>query len=245
MELNEEAQAKRPKLIRIQRYSGNGKNGAGQDGEAQPAAAENLREEVAQGFLYTHSRANANSNKVLEVASFSYALIELLSERGIITIEELDKRKEEVSKRLAENFAEKGMGVALTAEEKGADGAPLDVEIDCENRLHLCHAACCRLRFALTVRDVEKGRVKWNLGQPYMIRRGADGYCHHLDREHQRCGIYEDRPYVCRAYDCRKDQRIWQDFENRVVSPELGNLIDKLNGNGGDGQPQEGTGTVE
>jgi hypothetical protein len=225
--VNSESQSQRPGLIQIQRSSGNGASGG------QPEV-ESLREEVAQGFLYTHSRANANSNKVLEVASFSYALIELLSERGLITIEELDERKDQVHKRLAEKFAEKGMGVALTREEKDAGGHSPSVEIDCANRLHLCHAACCRLRFALTVRDVEKGEVKWNLGQPYMIRQGSDGYCHHLDRESQRCGIYEDRPFVCRAYDCRKDQRIWQDFENRIVSPKLEQLVTRLKANGGD-----------
>lgn len=217
----------RPGLIQIR---GRSANGAGRGVEARPARVEALREEVARGLLYTHSRANANSNKLLEVAAFSYALIELLAERGLITVEELDERKSRVGKRLAEQFAEKGMGVALTKEERVADGAPADVEIDCENRLHLCHAACCRLRFALTARDVEEGRVRWNLGQPYMIRQGDDGYCHHLDRESRRCGVYEDRPFVCRAYDCRKDKRIWEDFEQMRVSPELGNLMARLDG---------------
>lgn len=214
-----------PRLIQIQRRPA---GGAGQSGEAAPAGAEELREEVARGFLYAHSRANVNSSKLLEVSAFSYALIELLAERGLITVEELDERKNQLTRRLAEKFAEKGMGVALTAEEKDADGASLNAEIDCENRLPLCHAACCRLRFALTARDVEEGLVKWNLGQPYMIRQGDDGYCHHLDRASQRCGIYEDRPFVCRAYDCRKDQRIWEDFEKRIISPELDNLLAQL-----------------
>jgi Fe-S-cluster containining protein len=216
-------------LIQIRRGSENGGGRSGQKAEEEgPAPAEALREEVAKGFLYAHSRANVNSSKLLEVSAFSYALIELLAERGVITIEELDEKKDQVTKRLAEKFAEKGMGVALTAEERDADGTSLSTEIDCENRLHLCHAACCRLRFALTAREVEEGRVKWNLGQPYMIRQGDDGYCHHLDRAHQRCGIYEDRPFVCRAYDCRKDRRIWEDFENRIVSPDLENLVTKL-----------------
>ena len=222
----------RPMLIQIRRNCESDENRARENAEAQPAQTEHLREEVAQGFLYTHSRANVNSSKLLEVASFSYALIEMLAERGIITIEELDQKKNQVNKRLAEQFAEKGMGVALTAEEKDADGDSLNTEIDCENRLHLCHAACCRLRFALTARDVERGRVKWNLGQPYMIRQGEDGYCHHLDRAKQHCGIYEDRPFVCRAYDCRKDKRIWEDFDKRTISPELENLIAQLKTNG-------------
>jgi hypothetical protein len=217
-----EPPAARPTLVQIRgRSAGAGGRGA----DAPPAPVEDLREEVARGFLYAHSRANVNSSKLLEVSAFSYALIELLAERGLINVEELDERKAQVTKRLAEKFAEKGMGVALTAEEKDAGGAPLNAEIDCGSRLSLCHAACCRLRFALTARDVEEGRIKWNLGQPYMIRQGDDGYCHHLDRESRGCGVYEERPFVCRAYDCRKDRRIWEDFENGVVSPELDGLL--------------------
>src|SRR5437588_758017 len=102
------------------------------------------------------------------------------------------------------------------------DGA---VQIDCENRLSLCRGACCRLSFALTVQDLEEGAVKWELGRPYMVRRDADGYCHHLEREQKRCGVYEQRPIVCRSYDCRKDKRIWADFENRIVSPDLETLF--------------------
>ncbi len=79
-----------------------------------PNRFEDLRNDVAEGLMYSHSRENANTSKVLEVASFSYALIELLSERGLISIEELDQRKRKVGQRLVEKFAEKGMGVALT-----------------------------------------------------------------------------------------------------------------------------------
>jgi Fe-S-cluster containining protein len=192
---------------------------------AEGPALEALRNDVADGLMYSHSRENANTSKVLEVASFSYALIELLMERGLISVEELDQRKREVGARLVEKFAEKGMGVALTDDEKDKyayDGA---VQIDCENRLSLCRGACCRLSFALTVQDLEEGAVKWELGRPYMVRRDADGYCHHLEREHKRCGVYEQRPIVCRSYDCRKDKRIWADFENRIVSPDLEKLF--------------------
>ena len=186
---------------------------------------EQLRDECADGLLYMHSRANANTSKSLEVASFSYALIELLSERGIISLEELDARKKIVGERLVEKFVEKGMGVALTKDEPDKYNYQSDSQIDCENRVQLCRAACCRLRFALTIEDVEEGQVKWDLGHPYMIRHGADGYCHHIERQTQRCGIYDKRPIVCRKYDCRKDNRIWLDFEKRVINPELDKLF--------------------
>lgn len=58
-----------------------------------------LRQEVTQGLLYTHSRLNANTTKTLEAASFLYALIEPLEEKGLISIEEPDKHKRVVGNR--------------------------------------------------------------------------------------------------------------------------------------------------
>ena len=72
-----------------------------------------FRDEITGGFLYTHSRANANSNQLLEATSFLYALVELLVEKGLITIEELDARKNVVAKRVEQRFLEKDMGVNL------------------------------------------------------------------------------------------------------------------------------------
>lgn len=188
---------------------------------------EELREQVAEGFMYSHSRENANTTKVLEVASFSYALIELLAERGVITVAELDERKKQVGQRLVEKFVETGLGVALTDDEGDKYSYQSEVQIDCESRLALCRGACCRLKFALTVQDLEEGKVKWDLGRPYMIRHGADGYCYHIEKEAHRCTIYENRPVVCRSYDCRKDKRIWSDFEARLINPEIEKLFPK------------------
>jgi len=193
---------------------------------SEPASnLDELRSEVAQGFVYSHSRANANTSKVLEVASFSYALIELLVERGVVTVEELDERKRKHGQKILEKFNQTGVGVALMKDEQDKYGCANNVRIDCDARLPLCRAACCRLSFALSVQDVEEGRVRWDLGRPYMNRRDADGYCHHLDRGTCGCSVYDARPLVCRSYDCRKDTRIWQDFENRIVSPDLEKLF--------------------
>ena len=188
---------------------------------------EALREQVAEGFIYSHSRENANTSKVLEVASFSYALVELLSERGVISIEELDERKKQVGKRLVEKFTETGIGVALTDDDRNKYDYASSVEVDCASRLELCRGACCRLKFALTVQDLEEGKVKWDLGRPYMIRHNAEGYCYHIEAGSKRCTIYDERPVVCRSYDCRRDARIWTDYENRVINPELENLFPK------------------
>ena len=94
-------------------------------------------------------------------------------------------------------------------------------EIDCQSRLPLCKAACCRLPFALSKEDVQEGIVKWDLGQPYINARDEDGYCRQMDRGTCRCTVYANRPIPCRGYDCRSDKRIWVNFENRVVNPKL------------------------
>lgn len=185
----------------------------------QRCAAKELRQAIFEGLLYTHSRVNANTAKTLEASSFLYALIEILEETGLLDIEELDERKRAVAKRLGQKFAQQGMGVMLQdpAPDKYAfDGAP---EIDCTERVHLCKAACCRLPFALSKQDLEEGVVRWNLGEPYLIDQGDDGYCSHLDRDALKCTAYKHRPVPCRGFDCRQDKRIWVDFDNGTPSP--------------------------
>jgi hypothetical protein len=183
------------------------------------------RDEVTGGFLYCHSRLNANTSKVLESSSFLYALIELLAEKGVVEVKDLDTRKQQVAARLLDRFLDKGMGVAMQEDEQDKYAFTGTVEIDCETRIHLCKAACCRMGFALSQQDVQEGVIKWDLGRPYLIAQDADGYCHHLDRQAMRCTVRACRPLPCRGYDCRRDKRIWADFDNRVVNPDLDRLF--------------------
>jgi len=188
---------------------------------------EQLRQEVTGGLLYTHHRANANTSKTLEVASFAYALIELLIEKGLLTEAELNERKHQVAERLAEKFRDNGMGVVRMEPEYDKYTFDGGVNIDCSKRIHLCHAACCRLQFALSRQDVEEGILKWDFSRPYMIRQGKDGYCIHLERQTCRCSIYQNRPVPCRAYDCQNEKRIWVDFDKKIPNPELKKLFEK------------------
>ena len=91
--------------------------------------------------------------------------------------------------------------------------------VDCDKRVHLCHARCCSLVVELSRQDLEEGRLLWNVEEPYLLRRDADGYCSHLDRGTRGCGVYHNRPAACRTYDCRTDQRIWIDFEKMIPAP--------------------------
>jgi Fe-S-cluster containining protein len=186
-----------------------------------PGTDESIHQKIAEGLLYTHGRLSVNTAKTLEAASFLYALVELLSEKGLITIEELDRRKQTVGQRLAEEFKRKGMGVMLQDPEYDKYTFATGVSIACDERLHLCRAACCRIPFALSREDIREGIVCWSLGEPYLIDHGKDGYCIHLERGTYGCTIYRNRPVPCRAFDCRKDGRIWEDFEKMAVNPEI------------------------
>lgn len=177
--------------------------------------------EIAGGLRYSHFRANANTGKILEVASFLYAAIDILSRNGLLNLEELDERKKAVAARQVKQFSDRGMGVVYQKPEYNKFTFEGEARIDCENRVHLCRAACCKLRFALSKQDVEEGIVRWDFSAPYLIARGPDGYCQHLDREATCCTIHSHRPVPCRAFDCRKDTRIWLDFEKKTINPEI------------------------
>jgi Fe-S-cluster containining protein len=182
---------------------------------------EQVASDVLRGLIYAHNRANANTAAAHEANAALSALVELLVEKGLVDRKAFEDRCTQSSEQLRREYVERGMAVAM--QEFGVSKYEFKggAEIDCENRLHLCKATCCRLPFALSKQDVQEGIVKWDLGQPYMNARDADGYCTHLDKCTGRCSVYARRPIPCRGYDCRKDQRIWLDFEKRLINQRV------------------------
>ena len=104
----------------------------------------------------------------------------------------------------------------------GPDGNKHAVEvppIDCASLLHLCKARCCRFTVALDFQDLDDG-LRWEYSRPYELkRRKADGYCVHSQPGTLRCDVYTNRPSSCRSYDCRKDARVWEDFDAQRPAP--------------------------
>jgi len=190
-----------------------------------------LYDNLTRGLLYTHNRLNANTTKTLEVASFLYGLIELLDEKGILTIEELDERKKQVAERLVRKFTESGMGLMYQDPEYDKYTFEHGADEDCLSRLPVCKAVCCKFPFALSRQDVEEGIIHWEFGRPYLIAHGADGYCVHLDRESCKCTVYEHRTVPCRGFNCRDNERwnVWDDYEKMVIDPDLTKNIEKDN----------------
>lgn len=182
---------------------------------------EKLRQELMEGMLYIHARLSDSTGNTLEASSFVYGLIELLDEKGLISIEELDARQQAAAERLMKKNSKNGIGVLLQEPEFDKYTFDAESKIDCESRIPLCKAACCRLPFALSKQDIHEGVVHWDLGQPYVIAQEQDGYCTHLDRECSACKVRKHRPVPCRAYDCSKDQKIWLDFQKHIINPDI------------------------
>ncbi len=111
--------------------------------------------DLFSGLLYTHTRINDNTKKTLETASFLSALIELLDEKGLLSIEELDEQKKQVAERLVRKFAESGIGLMYQDPEYDKYTFENEAQVECQGRLYICKAICCKFPFALSRQDVE------------------------------------------------------------------------------------------
>lgn len=156
---------------------------------------------LSSGLLYTHIRINDNARKTLEATTFLYALIGLLNEKGLLSIEELDNRKKQVAERLVRKFVKSGIGLMYQDPEYDKYTFEHEARVDCQSWLHTCKAICCRFPFALSKQDVEERIIRWNFGRPYLIAHNADGYCVHLDRKTYQCTVHESRPVPCCGFD--------------------------------------------
>ena len=166
----------------------------------EPDPQRELERQVEAGGMFSHAVLAQEANRADQNEAIIRGLVELLIAREVVTAEELVAAVDAVR-------TETDIGIAIRVDREGSElaGTP----VDCEARMHACHAVCCRLRFPLTVEEVESGLMKWDLGRPYFNRHGPDGYCVQCDSGTHACGIYEQRPAPCRQYSCADDKRIW------------------------------------
>jgi Fe-S-cluster containining protein len=179
-----------------------------------------LERQVERGGLFTHTALSAGAERTAQLEAVVYGLVDLLVTRGVATSDEVAAAARAVRDELAGRGETAGPGVALRVDAPAGERDDGFVPVNCAERMHVCQAVCCRLSFALSAPEVEAGRVRWDLGQPYRIRHEADGRCTHLDPERRRCGVYDDRPGVCRGYSCARDERIWKDFDGMELNHE-------------------------
>jgi Fe-S-cluster containining protein len=186
---------------------------------AASAALAGLERQVERGSLYTHTALGVNAQRLSEVESFTYGLIDALVKKGLISTDEIGEATRNVRSELKDGTPDNpGAAVIRLDEDKTAERAA--VQVDCASRLHICKAVCCKLEFALSTAEVEAGNIKWDLGRPYLIRHEADGHCTHYDRGKGCCSVYENRPSVCRDYSCANDERIWKNFEKMELNQQ-------------------------
>jgi Fe-S-cluster containining protein len=173
------------------------------------------RTEIERGLEFAHIMMMVNQNQSQEAIAVLQALVNVLLKKGLVSKAELDEPMAQARKEIDDapvprvRLADMG--------DKYAESE--NVEIDCHNRVHLCKARCCTFRFFLTKQDLDEGVARWDYGNPYWIKQGADGYCVHSESQTRACTIHPQRPHVCRKYDCRHDSRIWIDFENYIPAP--------------------------
>ena len=178
-----------------------------------------LVRQVERASLFTHTALSENAEATREVASMTFALVDLLTDKGLISEMEVLGSARAVRDEMAARGEDSAPGVAFRVDPR-VDPDDEEVFVNCEERIPVCKAICCKLWFPLTVEEVEAGDVKWDLGMPYHIRQEETGFCTHLRDEPRGCGVYTDRPAICRRYTCADDERIWKDFDGMVLNEE-------------------------
>lgn|SRR6185312_10672718 len=64
-----------------------------------------------------------------------------------------------------------------------------------------CEAVCCRLKVVLEPGDTIPSHLTTYLPEgPRIMAHDETGWCVAMDRTHMNCGIYENRPAVCRRF---------------------------------------------
>ena len=181
------------------------------------SAVSELERQVERGSMFTQAVFQKSFTRLSLVESVVRELTEVLVERGIVAGDDLPGAKAAFPEPEPATYSDADIRSSLpwpAVAIRVDPSEPTDPEpVDCSTRLPVCQAVCCRLKFALSQEEVERGRVKWDIGHPYVIRQDSNGYCCHNDAGSRSCTIYNERPSLCSRYSCRGDKRIWTDFD--------------------------------
>ncbi|MGH2344853.1 MAG: hypothetical protein ACRDG4_06475, partial [Chloroflexota bacterium] len=104
--------------------------------------------QIAVGLGFCHNEINTLARQLVAASTEVGALASILTERGLLTKEELEARQVEERKRLMSVLSREEFGVAVSEEFPDKYAIPPEKlpTIDCEARLPLCGAACCSMR---------------------------------------------------------------------------------------------------
>jgi Fe-S-cluster containining protein len=177
-----------------------------------------LERQVERGSLFTHTALGRAGARTRELESFVFGLVDALIARDALSLDEVEAAVVAARRELDAKGEPPEPAVVLRLDAE--DAADAVEPVDCDARLPVCHAVCCKLGFALSAEEVEAGTLKWDLGRPYAIRHDAGGRCVHNDGDSCRCTVYDARPTPCRRYSCAGDERIWKDFDAMELNHE-------------------------
>jgi Fe-S-cluster containining protein len=195
----------------------------GQQQENNSSPVKELERQVERGSMFTQAVFQKSFTRLSLVEEVVREMVDVLVERGVVAHELAEAREalEEVARRPEDEKDVRSSlrWPAIAVRVDPAEETQLE-PVDCAARMNVCQAVCCRLKFALSQDEIERGHVKWDIGHPYVIRQDSSGYCSHNDCASRSCTIYEERPRLCREYSCRNDKRIWADFDAMVLNSE-------------------------
>ncbi len=180
-----------------------------------------LDRQVQRGSMFTQAALQRTSQRLSETEAILARVIDHLAAGRLVDPEALGLVSEEPAAPAAGEEERPSTtitwpAVAIREDESDTQEAP--EVVDCAARMPVCQAVCCRLKFPLSAAEIGAGRVKWDIGHPYLIRHESDGWCSHVDRGSKGCTVYDDRPAVCRTYSCAGDRRIWEDFDRMILN---------------------------
>lgn len=200
------------------------------------ADVDELERQLERGSMFTLAVLHRSGQRLGRAEALLGGMLEVLQAKGLVSDDDLQAvfAADEVDEAAdgtepahdTQSEAEEPpdvpvIGWPTVALRSDADDGPVaEPTVDCASRLPVCQAVCCRLRFMLSAEEVDAGAVKWDIGHPYVIRHDRGGTCVHNDAATHGCGVYDDRPRVCRKYDCTHDPRIWTDFDGMVLNHE-------------------------
>ena len=93
------------------------------------------------------------------------------------------------------------------------DDGRIDPAISCDR----CDAVCCRLTVLVMPEDkVPRHLVDRTAEGLEVMARDEEGWCVAVDHQHMRCGIYDQRPGICRKFAmggayCRDERREYRE----------------------------------
>jgi Fe-S-cluster containining protein len=176
-----------------------------------------VRGELHDALRFVYAMSSQSSEQIDNVDTILAALVKVLLETGKLQARDVEAMLPQAREALdARAAAEIAVDVARTNDKYEAKGPD---DLDCAALIPLCKGRCCRLTFALSFQDLDEGGIRWDYAHPYRILHGDDSYCVHSHPESRGCTVYDKRPTICRVYDCRKDDRIWTDFDQRIPAP--------------------------